>query len=267
MENSYTLKSFQEYEENKRIFNKRYNFITKKYISRVRIGSCSYLFQKLAPKTAQEFMNKYIESAKGVPFDYNRLVGDTHAGRTIEQLEKLAFEYCREIGDENITVEMCFDDIINHTIIETFDGHQAELHIIKVLEDKGCIVKNEIDFFDADCNVDITIKDKETNKNIHYIQIKPISTFLGDNNPSLLSDRKNFFDKQDKLNGYLRYNEREDEIKEIEYMLYDKALYHQTGKFFFVCQNDRTRFSLNELCDKTTGKTKYNKYDFNLKEI
>lgn len=262
---SYQLKSFREYEEIKRIFNKNFNFITKRYVSRSRIGSCSWLFREFKPESYQDFMDKYIKSAKDACFDYNRLIGSSHAGRTVEQLEKIAFEYCRDIGREDITVEMCFDDLINHAIIETFDGHQVELHIVKFLEERGFEVKNEVDFFDAECNVDITVVDKSGK--MHYLQIKPISTFAGNKSESLKTDRRNFFKKQEKLNNYLREHNQEDKINDIEYMVYDKNMFHQTGKFFFVSQGDKKRFKLEELCDRETGNTKYNKFDFNLKEL
>lgn len=261
----YQLKSKEHYEKNKKIFNNLYNGITKRYVNRAKIGCCSYLCHRFRPTDYQDFLNQYLESGKESKFNYTTLKGDYYKGRTLEELKAIAEDYCKAIKVPDITFEMCFDDIINHCIIETFDGQEVEREVCKIItETNNYQVHQEEDDFDAEMGVDITVVDNE-GKITNLIQIKPISTFIGNRNLSLKTDRANFYMKQVKLDNYLDMAERSEDKRLIEYMIYDKTEYHLTGRLKFLQnkKNNSFRFHLNELCD-TRGNSllKYNELSF-----
>lgn len=238
------LKSLGYYNKNKQLFNKKYNSITKKYINRDRIGSCSYLFLKYHPSSYQEFADRYFDDYDYNTFDYRTCTGDRHYGRSVEQLVCIANRYHQEINNPDITLEQCFDDLINHIIIETYDGHQAELHISNLLTTYNVYeINTGIDDLDAICGVDLVIRKKGMNKH-HYIQVKPNTTFIGDKNISLLEDRVNFFKKEKKLQDYLK-----DNTACIEYMVYDTDVYYSRKIFKFLKINGKFRHRLEDLCN------------------
>ncbi len=248
---SYQLKDKTYYESNKKVFNLLYNDIEKKYITRPKIGCCSYLCHRFTPTNYQDFLDKYLESGQKVKFDFNTLRGDYYEGRTIEMLQAIANACCKEINVPSITSDMCFDNIINHCIIETFDGQAAEREICDVIsKSKNFSIKQEDGDVDTEMGVDITITDKEGNVT-NFIQVKPISTFMGNNSTSLKYDRANFYLKQVKLDNYLDQAERSEEKRLIEYMIYDKTEYNRSGKVKFLKnkKNGTFRFLLKELCD------------------
>lgn len=261
----YQLKSKEHYEKNKRVFNFLYNRITKRYINRAKIGCCSYLCHKFRPNDYQDFLDQYLESGKNSNFDYNTLKGDSHKGRTLDELKAISEAYCKDINVPEVTYEMCFDDIINHCIIETFDGQAVEREVCKVIsETSNYSVYQEEDDFDAELGVDITVVNSD-GKITNFIQIKPISTFMGNKNLSLKDDRVSFYMKQVKLDNYLDSNERSNDKRLIEYMVYDKNEYHRTGRLKFLQNknNNSLRFHLNELCDmRGNSLLKYNELSF-----
>lgn len=261
----YQLKSKEYYEENKKNFNKFFNNITKLFINRTKIGCCSCLCHKFRPVDYQDFFNKYLESGKKSNFNYETLRGDLYNGRTIEELSAIAQAYCDAIHLSTITFEMCLDDIINHCIIETFDGQAVEREVCRIIsESKKYNVKQEEDDFDAELGVDITVTDS-TDKVTNFIQIKPISTFMGNRNLSLKSDRVNFYMKQVKLDNYLDTEGRSADKRLIEYMVYDKTEMDHSGKIRFLRnkKNNSFRFHLNELCDmRGNSLLKYNELSF-----
>lgn len=242
------IKDLDYYKANKVLFNKTYNLITKQLISRPKIGSCSKLYHILKPSSYQDFLDKYLKSGEDSEFNYNTLTGRYDKGRTLDQINAIATLYHKQINNPDITLEMCFDDLINHIIIETFDGHKIETYLINKLIESGFNVNNEEDDMDAICGVDITVYNPYTNKTISFIQVKPISTFLSNNNKSLIQDRANFFSKQEKLNNYLINSNRQDEIKDIEYVIY------KTNEGLLVI-NGKYRHKLRDICNQD-GTTK-----------
>lgn len=248
----YQLKSKEYYEVNKKKFNFLYNNIIKKYINRARIGCCSYLCHKFKPIGYEDFFKKYLESGKDSKFNYSTLKGDYYHGRTIEELYALSEACCKEINVPSITTDMCLDDIVNHCILETYDGQAIERAVCKTIsETKKYVVRQEEDDIDAEMGVDITVGDKDGNVT-NFIQIKPLSTFMGNKNISLRTDRANFYMKQVKLDNYLDMDDRPNDKRLIEYMVYDKTEYNNSGRIKFLInkKNGSFRFHLNELCDE-----------------
>ena len=249
-----TLKSKKYYEENKKIFNHYFNNQWKSMAGRPYLGNCSYLFLTWRPKTYQEFFDRYISEYDNT-FDFDTCKGNCYCGRSEEQINALAEKYWKKCNyDPRVSLEKCKDDIINHAIIETFDGHQAELEVMNYLSNFPEIKVTPCEgVLDAVYGIDIIAKPNKGRP--HYIQIKPITTFLGNNNQSLIRDRKNFFAQQPKIERYLIKEGRSDEISEKEYMCYDKRHYERTKEISFLDMNGKKRFGLSELINNN-GTTK-----------
>lgn len=260
------LKDKNYYETLKNKIGSKYGIIWKEIAGRYFVGNCSFLYKKLKPIDYQDFFTKYINYVQ--PNETKSLKKSQYYGRSINDLLKLSIEYKKRANDYEFTVEDFFDDIVNHVIIETFDGHAIEDYILRILEGKGYTVNNEDGNMDARLGVDLTVRWK--NKLLSYLQIKPITTFIGNNNLSLKRDRANFFEKQKELDAFVIEQQNKGNtlycIKPIEYMLYDKSLYDKESKILFYYKNDKVRFILDELCDKD-GNSLINLHDFELKKL
>ena len=240
------LKSKEYYEKNKQKFNTNCNEQYKEISGRKFIGNNSWLFKYLQPTDYQDFFNKYLKYTDGTSLNPNvnytkwDLMKDEYYGRTIDDLIAIAKFYKASCPHVDYPLEEFFDDLVNHIIIETFDGHQAEGELRDILISKGFEVKEINGYLDAKCGVDLIVT---KNGSVKYIQVKPITTFLGNSNVSLKNDRKNFFDKQKKLNDYLG------EETEIIYMLYNKKHMDETKEILWFYKGDKVKFRLNELID------------------
>lgn len=251
MKNKITLfKDLKYYEENKKYFNKHYNDETKKYIGPKRIGRCSFLYKKYKTNDYQEFANKYFDDYADNEFNEISLYGNERYGRSVNQLVLIANKLKEELNDDNITLEMCLDLLITHIIIETIDGHIVENEVIDFLKKYNkFIINNEVDEIDSNFNVDITVRNKLNNVLISYIQVKPISTFLA-NSEGVRKDRVNFFRKQNDFNQFLTELNKTEDIKEIDYMVYDTEPVGKKHKFLINTKTNKKTFKLNELTDE-----------------
>lgn len=250
---SLELKSFEYYDKLKIKFNKNCNIFLKKYISSACIGQCTYLFDKYNPKTADEFIISYTTDCDD-NFDTVNFRGNKTKGRSYDDLRSIAHGLYKDLSDNNllkennITFEECYDEIINHCIIETFNGKKYELFIKNVLSNNGYIVQNTNGKIDEIYGIDIIAK---KNDKYRYFQIKPVTAFIGNKNQSLIEDRINFYRKEYDWNtvGYKQYNLPKGEIL---YMCYDK---NKKDIAFLKNKNtNRHFFRLNELCN-TNGET------------
>lgn len=266
MDNYEILKDKKYYEILKSKINEKHGRIWKKIAGRPYIGNCSYLYKQLKPIDYQDFFTKYINYIS--PHKIDSLKKSEFYGRTINDLLILAEEYRKLTNDYSFTLEEYFDDIVNHTIIETFDGHKVETYIANILIEKGFSVNEENGEMDAVLGVDLTVRWK--NKLMSYLQIKPISTFIGNNNPSLIDDRVNFYKKQKKLDEYVLDKIKKGDMtviqKPIEYMLYDKNTFNKNGDIKWYYKNNTPRYKIEELCDDK-GISKISLKDFELKYL
>lgn len=197
------LKTLKHYNTNKRKFNKNYNYIWKKIAGPFYVGSCSYLFQ--------EFYKEWLGSHDEIPspedfakyyFSHTNPEADVGIykkncekyGRSVDDLRILAEEYQKRCNNYNIPLEDYFDDIVNHVIVETTIGQIREIRLIREYESKGFTVEHTNGYWDKDLGVDFIIRKDGVIRD--YIQCKPLTTFMGNNNVSLVEDRKNFFHKE-----------------------------------------------------------------------
>ena len=243
---SIILKDIEYYSTNKKLFNKKYNNIIKRFIGRPVVGCCSYLYKKYAPISYQDFLDKYFADGDN-NFNKESLRGEHDKGRNYESFCAIAQKYYEAIHavNSNITYEQCFDDLITHTIIETFSGKDAERIVInKINGIEGHHAEETFGDLDAIYNVDI-IDSNDEGHVLHYIQVKPFTTFKGNFNKSLISDRINFYHKEEKLN-------RDFPNKlGLEYFIYKRD---KDGKIKFLTIDGKKRFTINQLCDRN-GKT------------
>lgn len=254
------LKSKEHYERNKKKFNDNCNEQYKVINGKPFIGNNTWLYKTLKPENYQDFFDKYLASATGKSLDINKdyhnrwdLKKDAHSGRTLEDLISLAKFYKKLCHHVNYPIEDFFDDLVNHIIIETYDGHRSERELGDIFRSKGCEVEESDGDFDSKFGVDLIVK---TKTKAYYIQVKPFSTFSKVKpHEGLRNDRINFFEKQRLLDNYLG------EHNEIIYMLYDKAHMDKTGEILWKCKGDKVKFSLRELTDEK-GNTIINWYDF-----
>ena len=254
---SNVLKERTYYEELKNRIGKKNNKVWKSISGRPFIGSCSYLYGLFKPESYQEFFDKYLAYPDPEHLDKRRLKKSSYYGRTMEDLVYLAEYYKNNAEDESFTLEEFFDDIVCHVIIETFDGHKAEKELMNVLTDYGFEVEETEGVMDAEFGVDLIVKkDGEVKE---YIQVKPISTFVR-TNPSLISDRSNFFLKQYKLNEFTE-NHPSLKKRDIIFMLYDYQHLVSTGEVLWYYKDNKVKFKLHELC-QTNGQTLVKEEDF-----
>lgn len=201
----YTLKDISYYERNKRKFNKLYNNQWKKIAGPNYIGLCSFLFQKFYDTwkkknhgiipTINDFANFYFSYTNPIKNDKIMREDSRYYGRSIDELYNLAVEYQKMCNDFTIPIECYLDDIVNHAIIETYNGQMMEIALINEYEKKGFKACHTYGKWDKDLGVDFIIKDKN-GKICDYIQCKPITTFIKTSNKSLIDDRIRFFHKE-----------------------------------------------------------------------
>jgi hypothetical protein len=229
------LKPIEEYRTAKRKLRK-YNSIWKKYAGRNVVGCCSCLFKILEPVSYQDFLDKYIRSGENKPMRSNSY----DWGKTYDELVSIAKQYHSEVNDPNISFEDCFDDLIMHVIIETFDGQNVENIVKEVLEKSGFVVEKVLGDDDAVLGIDLKVKDKGGYWYRMFLQIKPVTTFLGNKNQSLISDRINFFEKErmviDRYGNVPYY-----------YVLYEMD---EDGVIRWLSLSNRFRLNLTDLCDE-----------------
>lgn len=242
------LKSKKYYEENKGKFNDKCNDQYKAINGKPFIGNNTWLYKTLNPVDYQDFFDKYLACAKGESLDPNKkyrrwdLKKDEHSGRTLEDLITLAKFYKESCNHVDYPIEDFFDDLVNHIIIETYDGHQAERELGDILSRRGGEVEETDGDFDSKFGVDLIVK---TKKNTYYIQVKPFSTFSKmQPHDGLRKDRINFFEKQRYLDNYLGKH------AEIVYMMYDKRHMDKTGEILWMCKGDKVSFHLSELTNE-----------------
>jgi hypothetical protein len=241
------LKSKEHYEKNKKKFNDNCSLEYKRINGRPYVGSNSWLFKTLKPTNYQDFFDKYLEYNTGkslnpnIEYDHiSHLKKGEKCGRTLEDLIAIARFYKKSCSHVDYPLEDFFDDLVNHIIIETFDGHKAEKQLKYHFDSNDCKVIETDGDFDAKYGVDLVVK--KGNK-MSFIQVKPLSTFIGQPFPALRTDRKNFFKKQEDLDNFLGKHH------EILYVLYDKDHLNKYNEVVWWKKGDKHTFKLTDLID------------------
>ena len=244
------LKSPEYYSKNKRKFNRDYNWKWKRIAGPDYIGSCSYLFQdfysgwtvmhKGTYPTHTDFARYYFSHINAMRSgDELKRPEDHHYGRTVTDIVRLAEKYRSMCKDDTITLEQYFDDIVNHVIIETFNGQMREIKLMDEYDRCGFTAEQTSDHWDKDLGVDMIIRKNGVIKD--YIQLKPITTFIGNKNESLVRDRIVFYKKEE---------DKKTECMECGYDYYPTKfiLYNEDHPDTWCSIGSRRSFLLEELC-------------------
>lgn len=222
-----------------------YNWAWGMYSGSDKIGNCSTLCSSLESKSVEDFYNKYIEDG-----DDTLIYNTYYRGRTVNQLYILSKEYKRMAesrGGPKFPIEDYFNNVICHAITETFSGLRMERQVVDYLIGQGFRVESAKGNEDTQMNIDLKVYSKRNNdKLLMLIQVKPQTTFKGNNNDDLKTDRRYFFDKQ--AIGSELFN-----VPYI-YLIYssltEEWLYRTTEY-----GTKRFTFTLEELVNRETGET------------
>lgn len=148
--------------------------------------------------------------------------------KTVVQVENLPF-----------SPQEMFDYYIWEVIINTYDGFSKERELKRMIENSGWTVSYSTGNDDAELSIDLIVED------ICLLQLKPVTYLFGNNNQSLLIDRRTAFKKEQMAEE--TYN------LPLYYVFYDKTNFKK--------QNGHMCFRLEDLIN-VDGTTKgYIKFD------
>lgn len=246
----YSIKSKEYYAKLKRKFNRKYNLIYKtNYSPRPIIGECSYLYKKYNPSSYEDFFAKYTNDFND-NYSFETHKGDYRCGRSIEQLTNLAECYFNDIKKKEpkskVTVQECFDDLVNHIIIETFDGRYIERFFVDMIRQSSddFIVEQCTGDLDTLIGIDILVKKRSDKNYVRYLQIKPHTFFANTYNKSLINDRKNTFHKENLL------REKIDRNGLMEFIIYNRDSYYKDNEILIATKGKKTKFKLLDIIDE-----------------
>ena len=157
------------------------------------LGCASYLYRKYGyPTSYQEFYDKYVNDS---------IMHSGENGRSEHWLYKVAKDLATS-DRHKAPMEDYYAYVVLKVIIDTLDGMKAELKARKMLESSGFTCAEPT--VSEDCSLGIDIKVSKNNKQLCAIQVKPISFFRGNNNESLIEDRKKAIEKEYKTQKLLK---------------------------------------------------------------
>ena len=146
------------------------------YAKRKNSGPCMKTCRLLCPDNCEAFyINGYTINPK----------------MSFEHIEDLAIKYRKHICREDLPLSLFYDIIVCHNFVETFEGCQKELEVIRVLKKSDFKQIPSTDKDDWKYGADIIV---EKNGIIYFIQVKPIS-FLFSMNKDCIDDRRKIFNQ------------------------------------------------------------------------
>ena len=167
------LKSKEILKRNKDIAG---NITRNKYTKSGYIGNCMYLYNLLKPNDYEDFYNKILDYAES-----HKEIRVENRGLTYEELYHLAEEFKKETeenGGINTGLNIYFYTLVCHLVIETFDGAKAEELLTDYFKENGADVSKVDPVIDTRYGLDLDVKKDGTR---FFVQVKPISFFLGKN--------------------------------------------------------------------------------------
>lgn len=163
----------------------------RKYSGKPSVGAMVFLCDKWKPSSYEDFYNMYITRYEGTD--------NVHRGRSLEELENIAINWQKDVGDYETPLSEYFDVVILHTVVETFVGNDFENKAIKaMLDTNNFIVERSTDEEDSAMSIDFKVFNLE-HKLLYFIQVKPIS-FITSDKLHTFKDRINAFEKHKKGN-------------------------------------------------------------------
>ena len=172
----------------KQTFNRLNNRLKNKWYklnSTSNVGCMTYLYKKYNnPETYQQFYNMYVSDEGDNP---------KTCGRNEEYINNVATQLGNLDGNKE-ALETYYDYIIQKLIIDTFNGLKKETEMKQRLEKAG--YRCEEPTYYEDTNLAIDFKIYKNGKLYCLAQVKPHTFFIGNNNYSLINDRKIALQKQ-----------------------------------------------------------------------
>lgn len=148
--------------------------------NRENVGDMTYLYNKYQPTSYEDFYVKYTTDTVGENPKWH--------GRSEEELDEIAKRYQELSNRYDVNLSTFKNNIIWHTIVQTFDGHKKELELKQYLNSLGHDVRGVDPELDAKYGVDLAFY--KGGQLRFYIQVKPYTFILGNSNWSLINDRK-----------------------------------------------------------------------------
>ena len=145
------------------------------------IGCVTYLYKKYGcPETYQEFYNKYVSD------EYDK-DNPQLCGRSEQWLEIVAGKLAKFDGNKE-DFDIYYNWVVQKIIIDTLDGSKKETELKNRFTKAGYRCEEPTYIEDKDLSIDFKVYKND----ILYclVQVKPHTFFLGNNNASLINDRK-----------------------------------------------------------------------------
>lgn len=152
--------------------------------NRNNIGDLSYLYDKYNPTSELDFYNQYVSDTTYTP-------DIRHRGRSETELNKICNDYM--FYSNSTDFDEAYNNMIYHIIVETYRGHQKERDLMEYIRSKGYEVSKSSSEDDAKLGIDLICK--KGNKKV-FLQVKPISFFIGNGRWDLIQDRQLAFQKR-----------------------------------------------------------------------
>lgn len=153
------------------------------------LGCVTYLYKKYnRPETVEDFYNAYTADTS-ITEDCRTV------GRSEEYLENVTCTLA-ERDNYRFSTEDYYSYILKKLFLDTIKGGQKETELANLIKSKGFQTKEPT--FNEDTKLGIDLFVYKNDKLICIIQCKPHTFFLGNNNNSLINDRKRAIDKEKK---------------------------------------------------------------------
>ena len=212
----------------------------KKFAPSNKVGNCTRLYRFLKPTNEEDFYKKYLKFA-----ETNKTLRISLRGLTYDELINLSERYRDEYNtlyNKDYCLETFFYDVLQHVIVETYQGQKIERDFIVYLNHLGYKCSSFTPEIDATYGLDIKVNRKDGK--VFAVQIKPISFFIAESN-NVQTDRINLCKKYVSALNNLR-------IKTY-YSIYvkdkktDEVVWVKNGDGFRFCIDDLFEFDENDI--------------------
>ena len=157
--------------------------------STYNLGCVTYLYKKYnRPNTVDEFYNAYTA-------DTSITEDRRTVGRSEEYLKNVSTTLAQR-DNYSLDLKDYFSYIIKKLFYDTINGAKKETELAEIVKSKGYTIKEPNFREDTEFGIDLFVY--KDNKLLCILQAKPHTFFLGNNNASLINDRKRALEKEKK---------------------------------------------------------------------
>lgn len=157
--------------------------------STYNLGCVTYLYKKYnRPDTVDEFYNAYTADTS-ITEDCRTV------GRSEEYLKNVSSTLAQR-DNYSLDLKDYFSYIIKKLFYDTINGAKKETELAEIVKSKGYTIKEPNFREDTEFGIDLFVY--KDNRLLCILQAKPNTFFLGNNNASLINDRKRALEKETK---------------------------------------------------------------------